>query len=408
MSVEKYSEKLVAIVLLCFGGGLGFILKYFLSRSVDLWIPEATIFHAVLYSSNFVFAQLLMLVAFYFLARFWINKRTKELIFVALAIFILSLEHQFSALTVISSAFFCLIFTQKTTKHLVTKGSIFFLTFLPALSSFLIQFLLIKHYPNVEAWVRQTYLDNPSLLSFVSGFGLIGILAFRQILTSVWEKMTIFHKLNLFWILSSVLLVYSPLSFHRRFLEGIFIPMVIFATPQFIAIYRKTPVWLMEKVFLRRTLVVLFLLLVSSTNVYLVYQDISVFSRKQQNSPFYIYREDQKALDYLKEHSVRDDIVLADGYYSPLIPGLIGRTVYFGHSVGTALTIRPQRKIEDARKFFLEDDENYRQDFLKKNKIKYLFLGKKASGEEGFAKWEEKKYLKKIYQGDGVKIFRVI
>ena len=203
-------------------------------------------------------------------------------------------------------------------------------------------------------------------------------------------------------------MVFSPLPFQRRFLEGIFIPLVIFAAPQLLTVYQKGLLYFNKKVFVARWLFLpVFIFFLSITNLYLVYQDLTAFSYKPQESPFYIYQQDQKGLDFLKAQSGERDVILADGFYSPLIPGLIDRTVYFGHAVGTALTINPEQKMFEVRKFFLEDNDQYREDFLKKNKIKYLFLGKKGAEASDFEKWDEKNYLAKIYDKNQVKIFRV-
>ncbi|MBI3981052.1 hypothetical protein HY345_03580 [Candidatus Microgenomates bacterium] len=409
LEIKNSTGKIWSCLLLLFSSGVGFLVNFFAPQSIDLWIPEANVFHTILYTPSFIYFQIIILGAFYVLSKFLSSRQKIYLLYLSFLLLLLAFEHQFSLFTVFLAVFLYLGFLQDRKGNPLSFLPSFLVTFGPALLVIVGQFFLIKQYPDVEAWTKQTNLSNPSLFSFVTGFGLIGILAFKNIFTASWERMSPFYRLNLFWLLSSLLLVFSPLPFQRRFLEGVFIPLVIFAAPEISAIYQKGVLFFKRKTSLagRLFLPVLFVL-VSSTNLYLVYQDLTAFSRQQQESPFFIYVEDQKGLAFLKATSRESDIILADGFYSPLIPGLINRTVYFGHAVGTALTINPEQKTFEVKGFFLEDNDYERKGFLKKNNIKYLFLGKKGAEAQDFGKWDEKKYLKKIYQGDGVKIFRVI
>lgn len=410
LSIKEFKDKLWIMMVLTFFSGWGFILNYFIPNSIDLWIPEATFFHTVMFLPNFVFLQLLLLSSFYLFYLFFRTNRKSLLIISAGLLFLLSLEHPFDVLTALLAVFLYAGFSILSINKLFIKGILLFSAFIPALLSIGVQFLLINHFPTVSAWTKQTNLQNPSLISFVTGFGFVGILAFKNIFSESWQKTSLFRRLNFFWILSSLFLVFTPLPFQRRFLEGIFIPLSIFAAPEFQKLFDTIIQKINGKIVIRRLLGILFFtlffLISSSSNIFLIYQDIKAFNLPPQNSPFYIYRNDLIGLLYLKNHSQENDVVLADGFYSPLIPNLIGRTVYFGHRVGTALTINPQKKTENAKRFFLEENDHYRKDFLKNNNIKFIFLGKKGSQADHFSKWDEKPYLKKIYQGDGVKIFR--
>ena len=409
--INKDKDKIFHLFVMSLTGGLGFLLMFFVPSAIDLWIPEYTVFHTILYTASFIYSQILMLLVFYLLYSFFHKGRKLKLLFASLVSVLLAFEHQFDILTIALTVFLFIGFTQSKIKNFFRQKVLLLLTLLPAFLVIVLQFFLIKQFVNVAAWTKQTHLDNPSLISFIVGFGIIGFLAVKNVFRSPWEKMSLFYKLNFFWFISSLFLVFMPIPFQRRFLEGIYIPLTIFATPLLIDtlsnLWQKIKTKTIKLPFLRLFFYPSVLLFLTSSNIFLIYQDIKVFNFEKQTSPFYIYQDDLVGLDFIKKHSTDSEIILSDGHYSHLIPGLIGRPVYFGHTVGTGLTINPEEKTEAAKKFFLEDDENYRKKFLTKNNIKFLFLGKKASDTEDFKLWEQKDYLIKIYDLNNVKVFKV-
>ncbi len=386
------------LLLLGFSSGFGFFLNWAIPNSADLWIPEINTFHSILFSPNVIFSQILMMLSFLTFYKGYSLQKGKYFLLSGMFTTLLAFEHQFDAVTILLTILLFLILTEKKLKILLLKIFSFWSLFLGPLLVFIIYFFLIRQNWLSLIWTSQNNLYSPPLLAYISGFGLIGIGAFLEIMKGRKNDNSSSYNLIFCWLLAVMLLIYSPLPFQRRFGEGVHIPLVILASYYLWGLVKK-----IKKIPFQFCLFLL-LLFSTTTNFYLLYLDIKAYQTNPNQSPFYIYQEDLTALEWLRRNSNENDIILADGLYSPLIPGLIGRTVYFGHTVGTALTIDPEKKIEQVKNFFFYDSDEMRQKFLENNKITFFFLGKKASDSPDFLTWEKKAYFKKVYESSHTKI----
>lgn len=390
-----------SLFLLGISSGFGFFLNWAIPNSADLWIPEINTFHSILYSPNVIFNQILMMLALLTFYQGYTFQKKRYVLISGFFLTALAFEHQFSALTILLTISLYILLTENKFRTVIFKISSHWPIFLGPLLVFSLYFILIKQNSSSLIWTSQNNLYSPPLLSYISGFGLIGIGAFLTIIKEGVNSRKSSLNLVFCWLIAVMFLIYSPLPFQRRFGEGIHIPLVILASSylwQFAGKLKKVPI----------KLALFFLLLFSgATNFYLLFQDIKAYQLNPKESPFYLYQEDQTSLEWLRKNSNEQDIILADAIYSPLIPGLIGRTVYFGHTVGTALTISPEKKTEEVKNFFFYNSDSERVKFLKNNKISFFFLGKKDESTEDFKTWEEKKYLKLVYKKDDVKIYKI-
>ncbi|MBI3384751.1 hypothetical protein HY030_00990 [Candidatus Gottesmanbacteria bacterium] len=389
-----------AFLLLGFSSGFGLFLKWGIPNSADLWIPEINTFHSLLFSPNIIFSQILMMLSLMTFFKGYTLQKWKYFLLSGAFATLLAFEHQFDAVTVLLTILIFLLLTETKFKIWLKKIFSLWSIFFGPILVFGLYYFLIKQNWSSLIWTNQNHLYSPPLLSYISGFGLIGIGAFLAIIKSKNKKNSSYH-LILSWLIAVIIVIYSPLPFQRRFGEGMHIPLVILSSYYLWELVQK-----LKKIPFRLGL--FFLLLFSAaTNFYLLYLDIKAYQLSPNESPFYIYQEDLTALSWLRNNSSDKDVILADGLYSPLIPGLIGRTVYFGHSVGTALTIDPEKKTEQAKNFFFYDSDEKRQKFLENNKITFFFLGKKAAAAEDFSLWEGKDYFRKVFERQDVKVFKV-
>lgn len=381
-----------AMFVLAFSSGFGFFLKPFIANSTDLWIAEANTFHSILFSPNIIFNELLMIL---FLLLFFRKKNFLS----GMVLMLLTFEHQFDAMVLLLAVFLYYLFEEKSVLSFIKKFTGLWQIWLFAVFSLLIQAFLIWYYPTVNAWSKQTYLNAPEFLAFFSGFGIIGIFTIIYLAKIKYSQLDSKLKLIFFWLLSSVLLIYGPIPFQRRFSEGLHVALVILA---FVPLYNFY-LFLKQK---NRLLPIIFFAILFSTNIYLILLDINGYKSNFFNNQFYLYKTDVTALDWLQMQTGDKDLIMADAIYSPVIPYFTGRSVYFGHQVGTILTIDYKTKTENAKKFFFDNNDEFNQKLIKNNGITVLFIGKKDEDTGDYKIWDEKSYLRKIYEQNGVKIYR--
>lgn len=390
--IKEEKQLWFGMVVLAFSSGWGIFLKSFISNSTDLWIAESNTFHSLLFAPNIIFNQLLMVIFFLLL----INKKDK---ISGVVLLLLTLEHQFDAILILFTLGLYNLLELQSPVFLIKKTLSKIFVWLPAILSLILQIIIVWHYPTVNVWTKQTNLAAPEFLSFITGYGIIAVFGLLFLIKENYETYDENYKFIFCFFISALILIYSPIPFQRRFSEGLHPVIVLLALKPLYNFYLKFIAG-------KKYLIIIFFLFLSATNIFLITQDIWAYRVTPNNNQFYIYDQDVKALAWLQKQTNDSQVILADAIYSPLIPSLIGRPVYFGHQVGTALTINYPQKIENAKKFFFNEDDIFRQDLLKNSHISYLFIGTKDQETEDYKIWDEKPYLQKIYDKDGVKIYR--
>ena len=143
------------------------------------------------------------------------------------------------------------------------------------------------------------------------------------------------------------------------------------------------------------------------TNIYLIRNQLADL-RDHKNSLNFINNDDKKAMNWLKRNKTGSMIILSDAIYSPILPVFTQSLVYFGLNFIDLATINYGVKANHVINFFFKDTDRQRKEFLKTNNISYLFIGTKNKDTEDYIIWESKKYLQKVYDAGGAKIFKVL
>lgn len=400
---NQSSQRLLAFLLTTTSSGFGSFLGKWIPNSVDIWIPEGITFLTLAESPHFILSQLFMVLGFSFFLKATNSSFSKYFLFSAISFLILSLEHPFNMgvvfLTLVLLTFWLKKFWLST-----------FLVI--AISSLGIVYQLYQLYlnPVMRSWAFQNNLAAPDPLSVVSGYGLILILAIIGT-EKLMSKLTGKEVLLLFWIASTFVLLYTPVNFQRRLIEGVHIPMSILAAfglfsgiSFFINKYMQGfHDWFNRIAF--KIFVFSILMLLSITSFYMVYKDSDIISKDSVNNYYYYLLNDEvTALDWLKNNTDFSDVILANWFYGNLLPGITGRKVYAGHKIQTAFF---DNKISNINNFLLSEDLTEVKRFLEENNISYIFLGKNDSMLRYGFRPEEKKYLNKVYDKDDVAIFKV-
>jgi len=384
-------KRLITFSVVLLSSGLGILTRQWSIDSTDLWIPESLTFLALAEAPHFILSQALIVGGFGALLQAFSANRGKYLVYAGLFFLLLSFEHPYDLVVMLPIlGVTYLVFRARL------KPELFGLLLLSSLGV-LYQIYLVKQ-GALLSFYTQNVLASPAPVAFFSGFGLLLPLALVGLEKSLAKEAPKF-RLLVIWLVITAVFIYFPLPFQRRLIEGIHIPLAILASLGLFALLDKLP----RKMFTGCSLFALMLL--SITNLYTLYQDYQVLSRETPQDYYYhLLKEETAAMNWLKENTGAQDVILANWFYGNLLPGLTGRAVYLGHKIQTPDFTK---KIDRLNQFLLSQDPSLDRDFLEENRITYVFVGKNdAMLHYGFQP-EKKNSLTRVYAENGVEIYQV-
>lgn len=212
--------------------------------------------------------------------------------------------------------------------------------------------------------------------------------------------MTEKHLWLIIWLGVAIVLFYTPVRFQRRFVEGMFIPILILSFPLIETATKKIYFCFLPKT--ASLLLLSFLLLFSSQSTLYIIIYLNLAAR-QHPQLFYAEEELMTTARWLAQHTPDSTLILAAGQTSNFLPGLSGRRVYSGHWGETLFSRQKDAEIE---KFFQQMDDEERKKFLKEKNITLLYWGEREREEWKNFQPETQDYLKKIYDQDNEQIYR--
>jgi hypothetical protein len=333
-----------AFLLITLSSGLGWVLvvlKYTLAKGellfpLDVYIAEGNSFLCVLGYPHFSFAAAFIALVFELIWRGWKQGRTKPMIGAGLLALLLGWMHAYDLLLVygIVGTFALLVWwKQRAFPWRLFWGGV--IVFLVSCSGAVYSVILTTIDPLWEEVLAQfanagVYTPSPPHLVILFGLPLvlavatgIGLASKRQ-----WSEENLFV---MGWFLAGAALNYSPTDFQIHMLNSWQIPMMLLVTKglyDFIApaIVNWRPA-MGEKAI--RWVVVAFVIAVLPTNVYLWAWRFVDLAR--HDYPYYLHRDDVAALDWLRENTRSDDIVLSSLTVGQYVPALSGNTAFLAH-----------------------------------------------------------------------------
>ncbi len=394
---DKY-QKFITLLIALFSSGIGFFLAKSFPLSIDLWVPEANTFFMLLESTHFVSTQVFMLLFILLIYKYFIKLDKKYLILSSIFASLTIIEHPYLVPFVIIFSFLLfIILPPKFEKVKLIKNS-FLYFLLPVLSTGFI-YKLYYLTPAAHLTLDQTILPTPSIENVLYGYGLL--LPFLFIGFYISDLKNRYKFSLLVWIGLTFILIYSPFPTQRRFLEGFHIPIAIVASFGIIFIYKKIPSKLWRLIYSLSLIIILPLTNIS--NISRMIQVLNVDSKDYQI--YYLDKDETTGMEWLALNSSENEVVLANQFYSNIIPGITGRFVYHGHNF---LTYKPKIKQQLFNEFMKASDDKFSRAFLTKFGINYIYFGKNDPNNNVRPSFEKQKYLEKIYEKNGVLIYKVI
>lgn len=371
--------------LYAMSGGLGWLVYALKNRSdlfgaatvvgsIDLNIPEAIAFRSVFAQVHFAvgIALLCWSIKLFFTAL--VENKTSHAFGAGLVGSLLALVHPYMIVVVVSVTFVAAVTRTEIGKR--KKGVYGFnVRILAAFGVALIPgvgYLLYLNRTNhvLREWLRVTDTLSPAPQEYLFGFGVLAVLAVGGF-ALLWSQRPVFGRLLLIWALVQAALLYAPISFQRRLVEGLQLPVSIAAS---VAVF-----WIAKRFLKRRAApyrriylagVIAFC---SITNIgFIVGQLAARGNASAVDSRRYVPIDLVQAFEWLRQAD--PNAVLFSHYLTGNIaPSVTGSRVFLGHY---GQTIYADEKGAQVTAFYTGamDDSLARQLFAR-NGVHYVIYG---------------------------------
>ena len=204
--------------------------------------------------------------------------------------------------------------------------------------------------------------------------------------------------LLIFWLAFSLILVNSPLNLQRRFMTGMYVPVVLLAVlgaGWIAARFRRVGRWVMP-VILGLSLLTNILILISS------FFAPRILVNGRPDPQIFLSRAEVAAMGWLKSHASVDAVVLASSDMGLYIPAWTGRRVVYGHPYESIHAI--ERKNEVTEYFAAKMSSGQAEQMFHTYGIDFVFVEK--TQVHGDLSGISAKNL--VFEQDGVEIYQVI
>lgn len=198
------------------------------------------------------------------------------------------------------------------------------------------------------------------------------------------------------WGLLALVLVYLPFGLQRRFLIGIFIPLAILAVMAVQQWQRKSKAGLL-------VLPVLVVLSLPSNLVVLLagWQGIS-----SRDARIFLSAEEIDALRWIETNTENNALIIAGPESGLFIPGWTGRRVIYGHPFETVDSQAEKMLVEEYYSGEMSPQESWKM--LQQREIDYIYRGPREQSISLARVLPPMEHLELVYVNPTIMIYRVI
>ena len=250
----------------------------------------------------------------------------------------------------------------------------------------------------------QTFTPDPFHLLVFMGLPLIvalstfrGLVPLRSL--SLWK---VFVR---GWLVAGLLLIYLPLKFQIMLLNGLQIPVALLAVE---GLYDHVLPWAQERwprlrsaSFLRWAGVG-FVVMAALLNLYLLAWRFVDLRRAAY--PYFLYRDDVAALNWLEQNTDPDDVVMTSLDVGHFLPGLSGNKAFLSSGVMTLDFVDKRAMVE--RFFDADTTDAQRQKIAQEYGIQYVVYGP-AEQRLGNFDPTASQLLEPVFETTHTRVFRV-
>lgn len=367
-------KRLWSFYLLAFSSGIGIYFSSLFTGvpehewPIDLWTAEANVFMSSLYSPHFVASWILLVSAMLLLMMAFETKRHRYAIFAGTAAVILFQFHPFHVLTLYAVPIIFLLSRDPRFGKVGHAWKSFLIFILLSSPSVAYHFFLTHYDEMTRALMEANTTPTPSVWHLFLGFGAISIAWVIGYFRYGKKEYGWKWRFLFFWVVVQAIIIYAPLPFQRRMIEGLQFPLTLLSVPVFLAIADR---FFSRKSFWRPISLLLVWLLFLPSTFGAVARSINSYV---YNTPplFYFSQEMNEALEWFRDEATPGSTVLATPNSGYLIAGWSGQTTYAGHWVNT---VDLSAKMSDIASYFVLMDDEQGRSFLGDNGIDYVFYG---------------------------------
>ncbi|MBU0494944.1 MAG: hypothetical protein KKA73_26110, partial [Chloroflexi bacterium] len=397
--LRRRTQRKIAYLLVCFSAGIGWLLPLVgLSEldgtmPLDLWVVEGYAFLSTMTFPHFALASALLIAAIALGGLAIRQGRLRTALWAGLAGLTLVAVQPYNLVTVAGVLGGYWLLLTMTRRRLVWRGFVaLLLAGLIPLPLLLYDLYVFAIDPVYRAWAQGNICLSPNPLHYLMAYGLLWPLALAGLWRCVRRRDE--HELLIAaWLVSGALVLYAPVDFQRRLVQGLQIPICILATgglfyyvlpaigrARWVSVLTRATRARYNRSSLRRFAVNGLLVFCSVTSLALwAIANIQVLAH---SFPFYHEMAENQALDWLATRTARSDAVLASYEEANYIPARAGNRVYAGHWAETPLI---REKIRALDTFYAaQTSDDWRVSFLSENDIRYLMQGPRERALGGF------------------------
>jgi hypothetical protein len=255
----------------------------------------------------------------------------------------------------------------------------------------------------LREWLRATDTFSPPAWEFALGFGIVGALAVIGFSLMRYRRGP-YGRLLLIWALVQAALLYAPVSFQRRFVEGLQLPLSIAASIALFWIARRSlanrATARYRKLFLAGAIA-----FASVTNIGFVVGQLIARGAGSGSTDARRYVQDDlvAAFAWLRANSQPDAVLFSSYWTGNLAPSMTGLRVFLGHY---AQTLRSDEKGAQVAAFYANNmTSNGARELFAAHRVRYVIYGQfEREISSAFAPPD---WLKLAYRSGDVEIFEV-
>jgi hypothetical protein len=361
--ITRVAERQLIFLLVATSSGLGWLVGLLGYLAVDLWVPEAMTFYAILANPHFPLAMALMLVIFGLGAGSWGQERLPGWVRATLsgvAALLLAVVQPFCLVTVYSvlAVNLALLAVRRRRWPWVEMGVA--AAVIVASAPFLLYDVWVSTVnPALRAWSAQNLTPSPPPWDYALSYGVVFLLA---VAGAVWalRRGRDVDLLLVVWIIVNVVLLYLPIPLQRRLVLGLHLPLAMLAG---LGLSRVILPWLRTG---RRAVTAGILSFSALTNLFLLFG--AFLAATQHDARLYLSTDEAEGLAWMREHIPPDAVILASPQSGLFIPAWAGQRVVYGHEFET---IDAEEKKARVEAFFRGVDAAVLSDYG----VNYVFVG---------------------------------
>jgi hypothetical protein len=396
-------------------GGLGWLVYALNNRSnlfagdttgsIDLTIPEAIAFRSVFAQVHFVVGTALLCGSIHLCFGAVAERKTSRAAAAGLLLSLLAVVHPYMVVVGFVVAFACLLTRPLLTARTIgppqslqtTRAAATFCVAMIPGAAYL--FYLDKSNWVSREWLRVTDTLSPAPLEYASGFGFVAILAvlgFRL----MWKTRP-YGRLLLVWCLAQAALLYSPVSFQRRLVEGVQLPLSIAASVAVLYISNRI---LRRHRKYRSAFLICVVALLSLTNLGFIAGEIAVAASRAAIDPRrYVSADLIESFQWLRANSEPGAVLFTSYLTGNLAPSMTGRRVFLGHYGQTARSGEKGANVTEFYSGKLNDIEA--RELFNDHNVRYVIYGPfERAISENFA---PPRWLRLAHHAGDVQVYEV-